>query len=76
MPAVHVDSDKPAWIVTVITACDFAKSNGEARRLIKQGAVSLDGERVTDDQTTVPADGAERVLKVGKRRFARLVVCR
>ncbi len=74
MPTVHVDSDEPAWIVTVITACDFAKSNGEARRLIKQGAVSIDGERVTDDQATVAADGAERVLKVGKRRFARITV--
>lgn len=74
MPTVHVDSDEPAWIVAVITACEFAKSNGEARRLIKQGAVSLDGERVTDDQATVLADGQERVLKVGKRRFARITV--
>ena len=74
MPTVHVAGDEPAWIVAVITACDFATSNGEARRLIKQGAVSLDGERVTDDQATVAADGAERVLKVGKRRFARVKV--
>ncbi len=74
MPTVHVEADEPAWIVAVITACEFAKSNGEARRLIKQGAVSLDGDRLTDDQATVPADGAERVLKVGKRRFARVMV--
>jgi len=74
MPTVHVDGDEPVWIVTVITACEFAKSNGEARRLIKQGAVSLDGERVTEDQATVAADGVERVLKVGKRRFARITV--
>lgn len=74
MPAVSVDGDEPVWIVTVIAACGFAKSNGEARRLIRQGAVSVDGERVTDDQSTVAADGAERVLKVGKRRFAKVTV--
>jgi tyrosyl-tRNA synthetase len=74
MPTVTIDGDEPVWIVTVITACEFAKSNGEARRLIKQGAVSLDGDRVTDDQATVAADGAERVLKVGKRRFAKVTV--
>jgi len=74
MPEVRVESAEPAWIVAVIVACEFAASNGEARRLIKQGAVSLDGERVTDDQFKVPSDAAERVLKVGKRRFARVVV--
>jgi tyrosyl-tRNA synthetase len=72
MPEVRIAADEPVWIVTVLTACDFAKSNGEARRLIKQGAVSLDGDRVVDDQAAVPADGTERILKVGKRRFARV----
>ena len=66
------DSDEPLWIVKVVRECGFASSNGEARRLVAQGAVSLDGEKITDVEAAVPNDGAERVLKVGKRRFVRL----
>ena len=68
------DGAEPAWIVRMIRECGFASSNGEARRLLAQGAVSLDGERVTSDEATVPNDGVERLLKVGKRRFAKVKV--
>ncbi len=68
------DSDEPLWIVKVVRECGFSSSNAEARRLVAQGAVSLDGEKITDGEATVPNDGAERVLKVGKRRFAKVKV--
>jgi tyrosyl-tRNA synthetase len=74
MPVLELDSGEPVWIVQVIRDLGFAASNGEARRLLAQGAVSLDGERVADDEVKVPADGVERVLKVGKRRFAKVTV--
>jgi tyrosyl-tRNA synthetase len=74
MPVLELDSGEAVWIVKVMRHLDFAASNGEARRLLAQGAVSLDGERVAGDDTEVPADGVERVLKVGKRRFARVTV--
>jgi len=74
MATCELESADPLWIVRAITAAGFAASNGEARRLIEQGAVSLDGERVGDVDAQVPADGKTRVLKVGKRRFAKLVV--
>ena len=46
-------------------------SRGEARRLIQQGGVTLDGERVTDlDLDATALDG--KILKAGKRRFARI----
>jgi tyrosyl-tRNA synthetase len=46
-------------------------SRGEARRLIAQGGVSVDGERVTDlDVDAAGLDG--RVVRAGKRRFARI----
>ncbi|MDE0021304.1 MAG: tyrosine--tRNA ligase [Candidatus Poribacteria bacterium] len=65
--------NKGVWIVKLIAAAGFAESNSAARRLIQQGAVSIDGERITDANAHVsPADGA--VLKAGKRRFARLVM--
>jgi tyrosyl-tRNA synthetase len=52
----------------------FAVSSSEARRLIKQGGVKLDGETVASDALALPREQlAGRVLQVGKRRFRRLV---
>jgi len=64
--------EAPAGMLDVMVACGFASSKGEARRLIQQGAVSLDGDRVEGIEATLPPDGVSRVLKVGKRRFARV----
>jgi tyrosyl-tRNA synthetase len=52
----------------VITELGFTKSKSDAKRLMAQGGVSLDGERVEDSK--LPARPG--VLKVGKRSFARL----
>ena len=72
MPEIVVESG-PIGLVQLITSAGFAKSNGEARRLIQQNAVSLDGEKLTDiDATLEPANSA--VLKVGKRRFGKIVI--
>ncbi len=49
----------------------FAKSRGEARRLIRQGAVRLGDVRVEDPDAVLTPDDGE-VLRVGRRRFARL----
>jgi tyrosyl-tRNA synthetase len=52
----------------------FGISSSEARRLITQGGVKIDGEGVPADRLDVPTAELEgRVLQVGKRRFARLV---
>ncbi len=50
----------------------FGTSGSEARRLLTQGAVSLDGESVLDSEVS-RSDLDGRVLRVGKRRFVRLV---
>jgi tyrosyl-tRNA synthetase len=60
-------------IVELVVAAGFAKSNGEARRLIVQNAVSLDDERIADPNAQVSLK-AGQVLKVGKRRFGRVVL--
>jgi tyrosyl-tRNA synthetase len=52
----------------------LAPSNGEARRLIEQGAVSVDGERAGDPTRELAARTEPYLLKVGKRRFVRLRV--
>jgi tyrosyl-tRNA synthetase len=51
----------------------LATSNADARRLIEQGGVRLDGEAIQDpDAEFSPQDLAGRVLQVGRRRFVRL----
>jgi tyrosyl-tRNA synthetase len=57
-----------------LIAAEFSLSRSEARRLIEQGGVRIDGERVDPDRLDIAANELEgRVLQVGKRRFARLV---
>lgn len=52
----------------------FEISTSEARRLLAQGGVKLDGESVAGDRLDVPLEEVSgRVLQVGKRRFARLL---
>jgi tyrosyl-tRNA synthetase len=65
---------EPLWIPKLLVAAGLAKSNGEARRLIEQGGVSLDGERVSDPAATLAArPAAAHLFKVGKRHFVRVV---
>lgn len=61
-------------LLELIRLAGFAASNGEARRLVQQGAVSMDGERVDDPARIVHVETeAPFVLRVGKRRYARVV---
>ena len=61
------------WVVELITLAGFANTNGEARRLIRGGAVRIGGERITDEKLSLPRDElAGQVLQAGKRRHARL----
>jgi tyrosyl-tRNA synthetase len=60
-------------LVYVLNRSGLAESTSEATRLIKQGAVSRDGVRVTDTREKVPV-GSESIYKVGKRRFKRIRV--
>jgi tyrosyl-tRNA synthetase len=61
-----------ASLVTLLALTQLASSRTEARRLIEQGGVSIDGERVTELNATVP-DKKEFILKVGKRRFLKII---
>ncbi|MBT3010476.1 MAG: tyrosine--tRNA ligase [Candidatus Thiodiazotropha sp. (ex Lucina aurantia)] len=58
-------------IANLLKDAELVKSTSEAMRMIKQGAVRIDGERVTDHTLTVAA-GSTHVYQVGKRRFARI----
>jgi len=75
MPEVNLSGeleDGKLWVVRLVVAAGFAQTNGEARRLVRQGGVKLNGEVVKDEaDQLVVGDGD--VLQVGKRRFAKLV---
>jgi tyrosyl-tRNA synthetase len=58
-------------VLDLLRQVGFATSNSEARRLVQQGAVTLDGERIADPTTTIRIEG-QPVLRVGKRRVCQL----
>ncbi len=68
------EKDLPGtWTLTkLLPAAGLAESNGEARRLIQQGAVAVDGERVDDPFRELAPRAEPYLFKVGKRRFARV----
>ncbi len=79
MPTVQL-SDKVLsnglWIVKLLVDAELCSSNGEARRLIKQGGVYLNDDQITDENREISkddlVDGA-LLLRVGKKRYKRVV---
>ena len=70
MPEYTPEADE-VWIVKLLVDSGLCKSNGEARRLITGGGISIDGERINSFDTDIKiTDGS--VLRAGKRRFIRL----
>ena len=61
----------PISVKQLLLTCKLVETGGEAKRMIKQSAVSIDGEKLTDPNAEIsPKNGA--VVRVGKRKFARL----
>jgi tyrosyl-tRNA synthetase len=73
---LRITADGPAlWIAKALALAGLAKSSSEGLRLVKGGAVHLDGEVVKDDQAKLER-GKRYLVRVGSknRRFARLVI--
>ena len=69
--------DENIGVLTLLVKAGLASSNGEARRNVQQGGVSIDGEKVSDPKTVlnkndISEDGI--VLKRGKKKFMKIVV--
>lgn len=60
------------WIAQLLSECNLASSNSEALRLIKQGAVKIDQQKVDDSKLNL-TDG-EYIVQVGKRKFAKIII--
>jgi len=72
IPEVVLKPGKPRLpLPRLVVEAGLAPSNSEARRLIQQGGVRLDGEPVTDIAAEIDASG-DVLLQVGKRKFARV----
>jgi len=74
LPEATLDSGGEGFgIAAALTAAGLTRSNSEAFRMIEQGAVRIDGERITDREQHLPA-GFSGLLQVGKRRLAQVRV--
>jgi tyrosyl-tRNA synthetase len=71
VPAGELKDGGVIWAGKLLTLTGMAKGSREARRLIEQGGVSLNGEKVTDPDADVTVANGQ-VLRVGRRKFVRL----
>ena len=62
----------PVWIVEALSQCELSESNSQARRDIKANSVSINQEKISDEQLKLEA--GEYILQVGKRKFAKVKV--
>jgi len=62
----------PIWIAKALVECKISPSTSQSRRDIKQGAVKINHEKISNEQLQL--DSGEYILQVGKRKFAKLRV--
>jgi tyrosyl-tRNA synthetase len=72
IPVFYLEGKKEdIWLPGIMKESGISKSTGEGMRLIKQGGVSVDGEKWTDPSRKLPS--GEYLLKAGKRKFLKIV---
>ena len=73
MPEMVIVTTEPKLRITrILTDTRMARSNAEAKRLVQQGGVRWDGERIEDINCEIPCDDKEHILRVGKKKFCRV----
>ena len=72
IPEKIISTSEPVWLPQLLVDAELVSSSSEGRRMIKQNAVSLDGEKITDMNFAVEPNG-ETLLRVGKRRFCKIL---
>lgn len=73
IPQVKISSSQSTFgLLSLIKQAGLSGSNSEARRLVEQGGVQLNQQKVTDSQMEIKAEG-EYLIQVGKRRFAKVI---
>jgi len=77
IPETAIDSVDDLLLVDLMQTCGLTASRGEGRRLIKQGGVSVNGEKVTDEFLAVAEnlfENGEMMIKKGKKVFHKVVL--
>src|SRR6056297_1584295 len=70
-PTLEYDAGTEVRLLDIVSDAGFTDSNGQTKRLIKQGGISIDDEKVSDKGYSVTfEDGTKFTLKVGKRNYA------
>lgn len=69
-----VGGDSGVWIVEALSGAGLVKSNSDARRMINQGAVRVDGDKLDDVEARLARRDEAYTIRVGKRRFVELFV--
>ena len=64
--------EKNIKLIKLLTQTGLTESNGEARRLIKQGGISINGIKITDENYEINS-GEEFIIKAGKRKFLKVI---
>jgi tyrosyl-tRNA synthetase len=64
--------EKNIKLIKLLTQSGLTETNGEARRLIKQGGVSINGNKITDENLEIEFE-EEFIIKAGKRKFLRVI---
>ena len=63
------------WIISILVGSGLVSSNGEARRMMKQGAIKLDGVRIDDDSMEIELKEIDgKILQKGKRHFRKIII--
>ncbi len=69
-PEFHFEPGKEIRLLDIVAETGFSPSNGETKRMIKQGGISLNDKKITDKNYSMTfKEGDEHTLKVGKRNF-------
>lgn len=66
-------STNPIWVGKLLVETGLCPSTSEAKRMVKQGAVKVDGKRIEDEDANLALEDGQ-VIQVGKRRFVRIRV--
>ena len=72
VPTAALPDEDPVWLPKALSEANLVPSNGEARRLIEQGAVKIDGERIIEE-SVARSVLEDATVQVGKRRFVKFV---
>ncbi len=68
----YIKRNEKIWIVELLDNANLVKSRGEARRLIEQGALRIDGEKIIDQKLNI-SFSEEAILRLGRKRFLKIM---